>query len=759
VSGVELLDLIRYLVLAAIWVFAGRSLFVALRQTELGIAGWLLCPSMTQASVAIALGISAAVGWPISRVGVWVWLAVTILAAFGIGRELRVPRSKRQTLHTEMGDVALIAGIAVVVPAIVLLPYLVWGFGGFGATDHPDAWSYTAFGAYLWKFPRGTQGGLAPVYQWAANLSGTRFVGPAELGWLAMVTRERDTQAAFGPLLMLATFAIGSASAAVGRAIGLSNRYAFLLALGSGGGNWIANAVWVSNVDNLLALSALPALATLGLDESANALKGKAVAVALLAAATIYTYPEFALVILCCGALFFIKPSLGRPLRTTAVAVLIALVTAVSLVSPYVIEFLTFFRTQLGTAAAAATGRAGEGLFNGLIDPHRRLAAVWALGSEHLELSPRVWLQNVFAVALSALCLVGLSRLVRNRNWAPVATLVLLASGFSLFAWQRAYGYGAYKFVLLGWWLLVLTVVIGVREFGKLHRYAAGVAVMIPIATFGVSFNRAVHEVIAPPPPDMKAFRELRAVEALAHGSPIAVLVANPPALHWATYFLRASNTRLISTSGYLAAPPFQPAMAQAAAVSWRSLRLLLTDAADPGPVVEQQHWTRLWSNSQYALWDTGNVGWAVVSEIDTAYPYAVNGSQLVWLGDKPATLIATASRPGRATIHAGLALSQRLPPAIGELRFTSTDDAGNRCEWTLTDRGTIVSAFLHEGNNRFTFAKTWPLAADVPVAPDADQRNPFLFALRRPILTFEPEEANQQVSCPSGKPGSNEPR
>ena len=580
--SLEVLDLVRYLVVASVWILAGRTFLAALRQTELGMTGWLLCPSMTQAFVAVALGMSAAVGWPISRVASWVWLAITVLAGFAIVRELRVAKASRPALPAWASEAALVAGIAVIVPAIVLLPSLVWGFGGFAATDHPDAWSYTVFGAYLWEFSRGTQGGLAPVYQWAANLSATRFVGPAELGWLAMVTREGDTQAAFGLLLMLAAFTIGSASAAVARAVGLSNRYTFLVALGSGGGNWIANAVWVSNLDNLLALPALPALATLGLDRSSTGLKGKAVAVGLLAAATIYTYPEFAPVILACGALFFINTSFGRPLRTTLAAAVIAVVIAVCLVSPYASEFLTFFRTQLGSGGSAS-GRAGEGLFGGLLDPHRRLAALWALGSEHLEISPRVWLQNVFAISLSGFFLLGLSRLARNRNWAAVVTFALLASGFSVFAWQRAYGYGAYKFVLLGWWLLVLAVVIGVRECGKLHPYAAGVAVLIPVATFGVSLNRAIHEVIAPRPADLKAFRELRGVELsptdLRSPSPLTT----PIALHWASYFLRAAKTRLVSTSGYLAAPPFQAVMAQAMPVPWRSIRLLLTDAADPG--------------------------------------------------------------------------------------------------------------------------------------------------------------------------------
>ena len=755
-SGVGLLDLARYLVVAAIWIFAGRSLFIALGQAELGTTGWLLCPAMTGALVAITLGISAAVGWPISRVAIWVWLTVTVLAGFGIGRDLRPGKLNGQMMP--ISDSALIVGIVAIVPTIVLLPYLSWGFGGLAGTDHPDAWSYTVFSAYLWEFPRLTQGGLAPVYQWAANLSGTRFVGAAELGLLGMVTGERDTQAAYGLLLMISTFTIGSTSAAVGRAFGLPNRYAFLLALGSGGGNWIANAIWISNIDNLLALPALPALATLSLARSRTALSGKAIVVGLLTAATVHTYPEFAPVILCCGALFFVNSAFGRPDRATMAAVLIALVTAGSLVWPYAHEFLTFFRNQLGQGVAA-TPRPAEGAFNGLINAHRWPAALWALGSEDMASSPRMWLQNLFAVSLSGFFLLGLSRLARNRNWAAVVMFVILASGFSEFAWQRAYGYGAYKFVLLGWWLLVMAVVIGVHECGKRYPRLAGVAVVIAIATFGVSVSRAVHQAFAPPQPDIRAFRELRAVERLADGAPVALAVANPVALHWASYFLRASKIRLISTSGYLAAPPFQAVMAQAAPVPWRSLRLLLTDAADRGPIVEQQHWKRLWSNTQYALWDTGDGGWAVIWQIDSPYPYVVNGSELVWLGDKPTKLTATANLSGTATIHAGLALSQPLPARFGEVRFNATDDAGDRCEWTLTDRGTIVSLFLHEGNNTLTLAKTWPLAADVPIAPEADQRNPFLFALRKPTLAFDHTTANERVFCPSGDPRPSDQR
>jgi hypothetical protein len=91
--------------------------------------------------------------------------------------------------------------VALTVPPVVLLPYFVHGFGVYQGTPHPDAWSYTVFSAYLWDYPRLTDGGLAPVYQWASHLSLTRYVSPAEMGWLATATQEGDTQAAYGLLL------------------------------------------------------------------------------------------------------------------------------------------------------------------------------------------------------------------------------------------------------------------------------------------------------------------------------------------------------------------------------------------------------------------------------------------------------------------------------------------------------------------------------------------------------------------------------
>ena len=150
---------------------------------------------------------------------------------------------------------------------LVLLPYFFHGFGRHLGSPHPDGWSYTVYGAYLWDYPRGTYGGLAPVYEWASHLSKTRHVASAELAWLATATREGDTQAAVGLLLALIIFTISSTCAALGRIIGLRRGLLGLYVVAAGGGTWIWHAISISNLDNLLALAYLPALAAVALDK------------------------------------------------------------------------------------------------------------------------------------------------------------------------------------------------------------------------------------------------------------------------------------------------------------------------------------------------------------------------------------------------------------------------------------------------------------------------------------------------------------
>jgi hypothetical protein len=695
--------------------------------------------------MAVVLGMSAVVGTPIRRVSIPLWIALVGLAIAGLAFE-SMPRAKTKADSLPAADgVILLASIALIVPVLILLPFFVFGFGLYSGTAHPDSWSYTVFGAYLSEYPRLTDGGLAPVYQWACHLSGTRYVAPSELAWLASATHEGDTQAALGLLLSLSTFTIGSACAAFGRELGLPNRLLLLAAAGAGGGNWIGNAILVSNLDNLLVLPFVPALAALGSEEPQIIRPGKAVIAGLLAAAILYTYPEFAGLCLFCGGLFFARTLLKMRVRQSLIAIGICALTVGLLTSPYAGELAFFLRTQVSAGVAKAP-RPGDGVFNGLLDPALRLSAFWALGPES-GTRPWLWLANVAAVGLSLLATAGIVRMVRLRMLGALATLVLLLAGFSVFVWQHQYAYGAYKFVMLGWWLVILAVVVGVHECSRVHPGLMAVAATLATATFAVSGARSVREVMSPSQPDMGAFRALRAVNELAPRVPVAIAVADNTAVHWATYFLRGSKTRLITYSGYLAAPHVYPAMLRAMPVPWESLRLLLTDARDPGPVVETQGWKLLWRNDVYTLWDTGSLGWMVVSQIENPYPYAANTGG-VWIGDKPTRLIASASWPGIATIRAAaLGADRPWPASLRPARILTTDGMAITCEWVVPESGASLVFGVHSGNNVLSLAKTWPRSQEVPAA---DERFPLLLMLSNPTLEFRRGAPDPSGSCPS---------
>jgi hypothetical protein len=731
-------DVARYLAFALIWTLAGRGVLGGVALRDLGVTGWLLAPVVAQAFVAVALGMSAVIGTPIRDVSVPLWLAFLGLAVVGLIIEV-----KTHARRTRATGPVLLLSIAVVVPAVVLLPYFVHGFGIYLGTTHPDAWSYTVFGAYLWEYPRSTEGGLAPAYQWAANLSGTRFVSSAMLGWIKAATHHGDTQAAFGLLLALSTFIIGSSSAGIGYVLGLRRHWLLLVAVGAGAGNWIANAVVVNNLDNLLALSYLPALAALGLDESPRERFGKEIVVGLLVAGALYTYPEFALLVLACALPFLAVSLFALPRRRAVVSVALVAVIAGVLVWPYLPEMAAFLRNQV-TAGTAQAGRPAEGLYSGLLDPVRRPAALWALGTEDAA-QPTSWLSTSVALGLWSFAILGMSRLPWSRALALWASFVLLTLGFSVFVWHFSYSYGASKFILLGWWLAVVAVTLGVRESARTHPAVAAVGLVIATGMFSVSLVRSVQEASRPPQPDMRDFRALAAVDRLAHGAPVALAVAESTAAHWATYFLRESKTRLVSYSGYLAAPNFHPAMLRAAEVPWNGLRLLLTDSVDGGPFMERQHWKRLWSNSKYTLWDTGDVGWAVAWQVENGYPYSVGGG-LLWIGDKPVTIVMAANRPGLAKAHINLGFSQPFAAPLGAVRLRVEDGFGNSCEWTVPEAGSSILIGLEEGDNVLTLVKTAPQG--VKLVEGADQRFPFMVGLVKPGLEFDDRTLNTGY-CP----------
>ena len=187
----------------------------------------------------------------------------------------------------------------------------------------------------------------------------------------------------------------------------------------------------------MLALGYVPALAALALDESPTPFRGRSVICGIIAAATLYTYPEFASVCLACSALFFVTPLLKQRLAVTIPGVLLGAVVAGILVLPYASELIGFVSRQLAAGVATAP-RPAEGVFSGLLLPLLRPAAIWGLGPEDAAQAP--WgPTTAAAIALYVLAFVGLRRLAADRIVAPLAVLLILVAGFGVFEYRYEY--------------------------------------------------------------------------------------------------------------------------------------------------------------------------------------------------------------------------------------------------------------------------------------------------------------------------------
>src|SRR5262245_49016911 len=86
-----LLDLLRYMLLCFLWLLAGHGLLRLWKRQVLGPTGWLLAPAVTQAAVAVALGMSAVLGSPIRNVSTGLWTVTAVLAVLGLPFEWTRP--------------------------------------------------------------------------------------------------------------------------------------------------------------------------------------------------------------------------------------------------------------------------------------------------------------------------------------------------------------------------------------------------------------------------------------------------------------------------------------------------------------------------------------------------------------------------------------------------------------------------------------------------------------------------------------------
>jgi hypothetical protein len=714
-------DCLRYLCLCVLSVACGVGLLQLGRVSLSRRMMLLLAPTVTHALWALTLGVGVIGGLPVRRFAGGIWLLTGALALYGFRALIAIRGPNEQ--KTVPYDATALLGLSALAPLVLLLPDTLFGlssYGGYGS----DGWSYVAFSRYIWDFPKGTEGGLAPLYQWASHLSGNRHVGAGELGLLSMLYRGGDVQAAEGTFVALILFTFCSACAAFAASYGLTFAQTLLYVGVTGLSGWMLSVVQVDNYDFGLALAYFPALAAIVREAQLTDYQ-RGWLIASLGAGLFYAYPELAPVIFACIGLLMFERLRKTPARAFS-PMLWALVVFIALTSPYLKESTQYVTNQT-TFALRGAARPGEAYFPGLLVPSQQVSAFWSLGGEFLASG---WYRIRLAVglALTILALAGVLRLARGREWGLVIVNLLLFLGTVVFIVRHGYAYGAYKFLVLNWWLLIFAVVVGAigvqaAARSRTTRWMVGTLALMPVflipMTTGVRLER--HRLFLTQHA-VDHFRPAGQVRWITGGKPVGVLVHDPFAAYWAVYFLRDAPVRLLTLPGYLGMPHVRPLIARSSSAPFESIRFLLTDAVDPGPLIEDEGWRLMWRSGPYALWDTQQHGWAVASEVSTPNGFEIyDGQPFFWMGGGPTGVEITANREGTVKLSARFIPGPNLPPGAAALRLRVVPSSGTARAHAIVAGEDAVCLPVTAGT------MTWSLTpVDAPVArsPTGDPRS-----------------------------------
>jgi hypothetical protein len=720
---------------------------------------WLLAPCVGQALLACLLGLAVGLRQPLKHVTVWLDLVMAAAAVAGAYDLLR-PRRARAADRTDRADrgtdrrrVWACLTLACLLPFVSLWPYLDLreGLAGYRGSGLWDGWGYVAIGQYVWDYPRGASGGLPVFYQFGAAFSESRFVASAQLPFLASVFRLPDAQTTFGLLEASGLFTALASCAAFAwtRRLSLRQTAAYLAIVGASG--WFWNVIWANNCDHLLALAYFPAL--FAIIDAPSPLAAKRWLLVLLAAASLYTYPELAW--LGAAAIFLwdrlrLRPEPGVWWTLGSAAAIAGL-----LLVPYGPTMWRFVGGQTLKSMASVV-RPGDGMFGGLLAPAWTLSAVWGLGGEHV-LSLGWHIENLAGLGLCLVFLVGLMRLVRAREYGLAILLVAFVTGVGLFGIVFRYSYGAYKMLLTSWWLIALALVLGVgraTSSTSLRRHAWLVVsvlslLAVPVAALarGVALVRTPGLMMMTRILPAQYFRSVGDVAPLTHGSPVALLLDDVEANKWALFYLRDQPLRVGIANGYMGLPAVRVSFDRARSVPWESIRHLLADAGRLFPFADAQGWTQLWTSGPYRLWDTGAAAWAVVTGLTTPNGLEMyEGRPFFWMGGGPTRIEILANARGVARLSAEFWPGPSVPVTAGAgRRLAVTDGEGCVAEQLVQAGAGAVQFGVKAGFNVVTITPVDPLIVSTQANGD---RRPLVLGARAPRLDLIRTEAPPRSGC-----------
>jgi hypothetical protein len=196
-------------------------------------------------------------------------------------------------------------------------------------------------------------------------------------------------------------------------------------------------------------------------------------------------------------------------------------------------------------------------------------------------------------------------------------------------------------------------------------------------------------------PQSVHDYHALDRVLPLIGGSPLALLTEDALATHWGAYYLRRGRFLLGTRNGYLGMPQVQQALSRAQPVSPHDVRLVVTDADASLRAIDTSPWTLAWNAGAFALWDTGDRGWATVASVRDPVIVRASPRSLFYIHRGVTTLEVLASDPGTLTLTGQL---MGVPPSETPCWRLQVHGVGDRADerWDLHARTGPVTFTVH---------------------------------------------------------------
>ena len=652
-----------------------------------------LAPIITLSFWTILLGLGVSAGFTVKDLRLFIWPLTILLVIVGFWRgSYSFIRQDWPIVFTVL-----------IAPVFLMAPYFWNGITLYLGSPAWDGWSYIAYGQYLLDYPRGTEGGLSPLAQYAAHLNSIRFMGSALLGFFALLSGpSADTQMASGLFLAWTLFVFSSTCMFVGRVKGLRKNLIPFYVGGCLFSGWLLSLLSSNNYDNALAISFLPAFA--GISQIVKPQhKRWAFILAGLVVALIYCYPEMSPFILGGACLFFIQRIVrdGRPLKPWLILLLLTCLLLVIGIAP--LQDLIFFFIQQVKAGLGSGVRPGGNAFPGLLKQSTLLMCFWGFHPAGSSFAPKIsglwfFLCSLLSFVLSILAVLGIYDLFKRKEWGFAATLIVLFAGAFYMIFGQEYSYGAYKLILLNWWEMAFAIILGVHRLLELsirrvnfRGLMTGSAVGLFMLFFFLNAVMVIQKDRSLNYRSILPFKKVSEIKDIVGLRPVAVAVNDHIANEWAVYFLRNIPISLAQYRAYMAQAHVIPFMQRARGVDITEVKYALTDRKESFPQS-----MLLWEGGPYYLWKLKDRRWIQPTEIRN--PNGLEkllGKPFFWIGEGDTEIDLLSTTNGTATIFAEFLLGPSLP------------DKPDRRLILLTDKGYQANIIL---------AKNGPQEINVPV-------------------------------------------